>query len=221
MRFPKRTGLAALCAAMLMASAGPATASIVSATLLGSFDDDTLPRGHWLTTITYDTSLLTFDEGPFAGGPPGGLQDVYSWNATSGSPSPILFGVAHVVQPFPSVVGTGPTIDVTWELTAATSFDITIDQDDYSISMTGAGWGFNIGESTSVGLFPGDVLPGVDAPYSSRWTFNYGQMDPPGGIYVHTAATDSMRITIPEPTVWARRSGGSRSLRPRLNPTAS
>src|SRR3569833_634432 len=189
--------IAALGAAAALALSGPAAATVKTGALSGEFDDAE-PHGSWSATFSYDTSL-----GQITTNSTGNFQTL-SWTASSGTPSPILWGTATDFPAPPCSLPPFPA-PVTWDLTTATSFSILMAPFAYTFALAGPGWQLNIGESAfgnpNVHILPDD-LPSFDTPFSSGFRGEYGGLvfD---DLHEGSPATLSMRITVPEPATWA------------------
>ena len=197
-----KRGLAALGAAAALAFAGHAGATVMTATLNGSFDPIRLGPNHqfigggWEANLTYDTA---FGLASTLGG-----EQRLDWTAASGGPSPLTGGLL-------TAFGFDGT-SYSYDLGSFTSFSLVRSEHGTSLSFSTADISF-LGTNYRLGLTPdlGADL-GLDAAYHYS-TFQSGLNPMSSNIttvdFNGSAYTDVINITpsaataaIPEPATW-------------------
>jgi hypothetical protein len=193
-------GLAALCAVAAIACAGQAGATVMTATVSGSFDpirqgpNHEFIGGGWSTTLTYDTSF-----GVLSGS--GGDDHILNWSAAAGGPSPVT-----------SVLLTAYGNDGTsysYTLDSFTGFTLYRSFYGTALSFSTAGIGFAGSTYNPNRALDFGVDLSVDALYfDSTWQSGLN----PVSSNIHTpdfsgsAYTNFMSIApapVPEPSTWA------------------
>jgi hypothetical protein len=181
--------MAALCAAGAL-WAGPAAAAQMLATIAGDFNDDPV-WGGWQVQIRYDSDLGTTTISP-------GDLGVLQWDASSGTPSPVL-SVTGFVTPLGGP-GAPPTYDFSFTDATSVTFQRGTDFDHFYVA--GADWFVDLGDLHFFGPdHPTDFR--FDTPWS-RQIMEYGAWDidlATGLPHAHGLA-DVQRLAAPEPATW-------------------
>jgi hypothetical protein len=184
---------AALCAAAIIAWAGPVGAVGVVASLAGSFNDDPLHSG-WRATWIYDVdpSLVADTTTLFNGSP----ETRLSWTSASADPAPL-----HSLSV--DVFGAAP---ITFLATEFTSFTVHRSNYDYVLSASGLGFSFDIGFAPAV-QYPLIAPLGADLGLDQAYAHSF--QPPAFGSYGHWSLNSGLPETqylavsvTPEPATW-------------------
>lgn len=210
--------LASSLTAALLLCAGAANATVMIATISGDYNDDP-DWNSWTMELRYNTSGLEFEQI--------GLTRTYTWNASSGRPSPIQYarGSFFGQEPCPlpdSWDGScfyyneddelveiyRPPVEVSFDLTTFYSFSIeqstsTYDEFfNYVFSFEGPDV-----HITGLGEIARGLPPSITRPVTIREYGEYGSAliggISPGGPHTEYLSVALSPGGIPEPATWA------------------
>jgi hypothetical protein len=187
----RRFGWVALCAAGVMALAGQASARVMEAVAAGDFNDLEPAYVGWNATLTYDTSRGVQT--------PTSTGETLHWDLSQSAPSPLIELAGQV----------DGTSGFAFDLTSATSFDITRDLDIYYFQIIGGSYSIAFGYPFFSPLHdPAGTDVSLDANYSTA--FPLGDFAVHGdicgcGVTGYTSVLSVQRVAggVPEPATWA------------------